>query len=180
MLESFRILVLNSTYEPLQFCNAKRALVMVLTGRAEQLECDGYKVRTPSMIIPLPTVIRVLNRVKRTPRKSVAFSKKNILRRDNYTCQYCGEMEKNLTVDHIMPKSRGGKTVWNNVVVACKPCNLKKGNRTMVEAGLKLHKKPSKPDYYPYPQCIPTASQSHVQSWLKYLPKKLYDNSISN
>ena len=83
MLESFRILVLNSTYEPLQFCNARRALVMVLTGRAEQLECDRYRVRTPSMIIPLPTVIRVLNRVKRIPRKTVAFSKKNILRRDN-------------------------------------------------------------------------------------------------
>lgn len=151
---------------------------MVLTGRAEQLECDGYMVRSPSTTLALPTVIRVLNRVKRTPRKSIAFSKKNILRRDNYTCQYCGESQKVLTVDHVIPKSRGGKTTWRNVVVACKPCNLKKGNQTAREAGLKLNKKPLKPDYYLYPLFIPTAPESHVESWRKYLPTKLYANSI--
>jgi len=180
MLETSRILVLNYTYEPLQFCNGRRALVMVLTGRAEQLECDGYKVRTPSRVIPLPTVIRVLNRVKRVHRKSIAFSKKNILRRDNYTCQYCGETEKTLTVDHVVPKSRGGKTIWTNVVVACKPCNLKKGSRAMVEVGLKLLKPPSKPGRHFYSLSIPSAPASHVESWLKYLPEKLYCGSLKN
>ncbi|MBI4382729.1 MAG: HNH endonuclease, partial [Nitrospinae bacterium] len=91
MLDSLKILVLNHTYEPLQFCNAKRGLVMVLTGRAEQLESDGFVVRSPSAEFRLPTVIRVLKAVKRGAKKGLAFSKKNILRRDNYTCQYCGQ-----------------------------------------------------------------------------------------
>lgn len=138
MLDSLRILVLNYSYEPMQFCNAKRGIVMVLSGRAEEVECDGYVVRSPSNSFPLPTVIRVLKMVKKKARKSIAFSKKNILRRDNYKCQYCGENQKILTVDHILPKSRGGKTSWTNVVTACKPCNLSKGSQTAVEAGMKL------------------------------------------
>ena len=86
---------------------------MVLSGRAEQIECDGYVVRSPSMSLQVPTVIRVLNMVKRKARKSVSFSKKNILRRDNFTCQYCGDQNYPLTVDHVIPKSRGGETSWN-------------------------------------------------------------------
>lgn len=180
MFESFRILVLNCSYEPLQFCNARRAVIMVLTGRAEQLESDGYTVRSPSVAFPLPTVIRVLNRVRRRPRRTVAFSKKNILRRDNYTCQYCGEKKNLLTVDHVVPKSCGGKTIWTNVVVACKPCNLRKANYTAVEVGLSLLKRPSKPAYYLSPLSIPSAPESHVQSWLKYLPTKLYGSLVGN
>ena len=153
---------------------------MIFGGRAEELDNSDYCVRTPSHSFPIPSVVRVLKMVHRNRKNGIAFSKRNILRRDDYTCQYCGDREKSLTVDHIMPKSRGGKTVWNNLVVACKPCNLKKGNRTMVEAGLKLYKKPSKPDYYPYPLSIPTAPKSHVRSWLKYLPQKLYNSSIKN
>ena len=174
MLDSFRILVLNYSFEPLQFCNARKALIMVLSGRAEQVECDGYQVKSPSSIFPLPTVIRVLKMVKRRARKNISFSKKNILRRDNFTCQYCGNKEQLLTVDHIVPKSRGGSTTWSNVVVACKPCNLKKGNQTAIEAGMKLFKKPSKPDYYLYPLTVPSAPQSHLNSWLKYLPSKVF------
>ena len=180
MLESFRILVLNYSYEPLQFCNAKRALTMVMSGRAEQVESDGYLVRSPSFSFPLPTVIRVLKAVRRSMRKSLAFSKKNILRRDNYTCQYCKDTVQPLTVDHIMPKSRGGKTTWTNVVVACKPCNLGKGNLTAVEAGMKLLKNPVKPDYHLHPLSIPSAPKSHVESWLKYLPAKIYADLMGN
>ena len=180
MLNSFRILVLNYSFEPLHFCNARKALIMVMSGRAEQLESDGYMVRSPSVTFPLPTVIRVLKMIKRRSRKNISFSKKNILRRDNYTCQYCGQQNLPLTVDHIIPKSRGGTTTWTNVVVACKPCNLNKGNQTITEAGMKLYKKPSKPEFYLYPLVIPTVPPPHMESWLKYLPSKVFSQSLRN
>jgi len=180
MLDSLKILILNQSYEPLQFCSAKRGLVMVLTGRAEQIECDGYVVRSPSRSFPLPTVIRVLNRVKRKARKNISFSKKNILIRDNYTCQYCGEREHPLTVDHIIPKSRGGLTTWTNVVVACKPCNSKKGSRTANEANMELNRKPVRPNFSFHRLVVPLGPPSHVESWLKYLPKSFISRSSLN
>ena len=174
MMDSFRILVLNYSFEPLQFCNARKALTMVIAGRAEQVECDRYVVRSPNMSFPLPIVIRVLKMIKRRSHRNITFSKKNILRRDNYSCQYCGDKSHNLTVDHIVPKSRGGHASWTNMVVACKPCNLLKGNQTAAEAGMKLSKKPSKPEYYLYPLAVPSAPPTHVDSWRKYLPSKLF------
>ncbi len=180
MLDSLKILVLNYSYEPLQFCSAKRGLLMVLTGRAEQLECDGYVVRSASASYPLPTVIRILNMVKRNYKKGIAFSKKNILRRDNYTCQYCGNSNKFLTVDHVIPKSRGGKTNWLNVVVACKPCNLNKSNQTPEESNMKLMRKPFKPDFQLHPFIIPAGPPTHLESWQKYLPPKLFKNATMN
>ena len=173
MLDSLKILVLNYSYEPLQFCTAKRGIVMVLAGRAEAIERDGYVVRSPSTEFQLPTVIRTLRMIKRSPRKGLAFSKKNILRRDNYTCQYCGKVNSSLTVDHVVPKSRGGKTNWVNVVVACKPCNLKKGSQTPSESGFKLSRKPFKPDFHWYTFTLPTGPQTYVDSWLKYLPRRM-------
>ena len=178
MINSVKSLVLNYSYEPLQFCSAKRAIIMVINGRAEFLESDGYVVRTPNTTFKLPAVIRVLNIVKRSKRKGIAFSKKNILRRDNFTCQYCGNSDSSLTVDHIIPKSRGGKSNWGNVVVACKPCNLKKGNQTPSEKGMLLNKKPSKPEFHwPFFQ-IPCGPISHLEIWGKYLPKSKFAKTI--
>ncbi|MEE9258421.1 MAG: HNH endonuclease [Nitrospinaceae bacterium] len=180
MLDSLKSLVLNCSYEPLQFCSAKHAIVMILTGRAEGIESDGYVIRSPSATFPLPAVIRVLNIVKRVRRRGVTFSKKNILRRDNFTCQYCGISNHILTVDHILPKSRGGATNWKNVVVACKPCNLKKGSRTPAETGMRLIRKPAKPDIqFPY-FIIPSGPESHLELWLKYLPSRLFAKSSMN
>ena len=105
MLDAFKSLVLNYSYEPLQFCTARHAITMVFGGRAEELDSAGYLVRTPSTSFELPTVIRVLKMVRRNRKKGLAFSKKNILRRDNYTCQYCGISTHPLTVDHVVPKS---------------------------------------------------------------------------
>ena len=174
MLDSIKSLVLNYSYEPLQFCSAKRAIIMVFNGRAEFIESDGYVVRSPTTTFKLPAVIRVLNLVKRSRRKEIPFSKKNVLRRDNFTCQYCGSNNNSLTVDHILPKSRGGKSNWNNVVVACKPCNLKKGNQAPSEKGMRLHKKPSKPEtQWPYFQ-LPSEPTSHLKIWEKYLPKSTF------
>ena len=178
MLDSIKILVLNHSYEPLQFCTAKRAIIMVLSGRAENIESDGFVVRSPSQTLPLPAVIRVLKLVKRNRKKGVAFSKKNILRRD--TCQYCGFSGNILTVDHIRPKSRGGKTNWTNVVVACKPCNLKKGSLTLDETGMRLVRPPAKPDCLYFHFHIPSGPQTYVQIWRKYLPANILKKSSAH
>ena len=180
MFDSLKILILNYSYEPLQFCSAKRGIVMVLSGRAEQIECNGYMVRSPSTSFQVPTVIRVLNMVKRKTRKHVSFSKKNILRRDNFTCQYCGGRDHPLTVDHVIPKSRGGKTDWTNVVVACKPCNMKKGNRTATEANMKLDQYPKRPKFNFNQIVVPLGPPSHVASWMKYLPKAFVASNSMN
>jgi 5-methylcytosine-specific restriction endonuclease McrA len=170
MFDSIKILVLNYSYEPLQFCSAKRAIIMIFNARAESIESDGYVVRSPTVTLKLPVVIRVLNIVKRSQRRDIFFSKKNILRRDNFTCQYCGGTDNSLTVDHVLPKSRGGKSNWINVVVACKSCNLKKGNRTPLEKGMRLLSKPSKPSsFWPFFN-IPNSPNSHLKIWEKYLP----------
>jgi 5-methylcytosine-specific restriction endonuclease McrA len=170
MLNSVKSLVLNYSYEPLQFCSAKRAIIMIFNERAESIESDGYLIRSPTTIFKLPAVIRVLNMVKRSKRRDISFSKKNILRRDNFTCQYCGATDNSLTVDHVLPKSRGGKSNWINVVVACKLCNLKKGNRTPLEKGMRLLSKPSKPSsFWPFFN-IPSGPISHLKIWEKYLP----------
>ena len=179
MLDSVKSLVLNYSYEPLQFCSARHALIMVFGGRAEELDYSDHCVRTTSRSFAIPTVIRVLKMVHRNRKNAIAFSKKNILRRDDYTCQYCGESNHPLTVDHVMPKSRGGKTNWTNVVVACKSCNLKKGNRTPLEIDMKLKRKPIKPDYQFVPFVIPSGPGSHLEIWQKYLPQKILAKSSS-
>ncbi|HIE80229.1 MAG TPA: HNH endonuclease, partial [Nitrospinaceae bacterium] len=127
----------------------------------------------------LPTVIRVLKMVRRNRKKGLAFSKKNILRRDNYTCQYCGISTHPLTVDHVVPKSRGGKTNWTNIVVACKTCNLKKGDRTPLEVDMTLVRLPRKPDYQFIPFIVPSGPDSHVEIWQKYLPNKILAKSAA-
>ena len=177
MLSSVKSLVLNYSYEPLQFCSAKRAIIMIFNERAEFIESDGYVVRTPTTTFKLPAVIRVLNIVKRSKRRGISFSKKNILRRDNFTCQYCGAINNSLTVDHVLPKSRGGKSNWINVVVACKPCNLKKGDQTPSERGMRLLKKPSKPEFYWPFFNVPTGPTSHLEIWKKYLPASIISKS---
>ena len=173
MLDSIKSLVLNYSYEPLQFCSAKRAIIMVFSERAESIETNGYVVRSPTATFKLPAVIRVLNIVKRSKRRGISFSKKNILRRDSFTCQYCGVINNSLTVDHVLPKSRGGKSDWINSVAACKPCNLKKGDLTPSEKGMKLFKTPSKPDFYLPFFNIPTGPTSHLEIWKKYLPASI-------
>ena len=138
------VLVLNLNYEPLNVCSVKRALVLVVVGKAEVLENSRGVIRTPSTTFPCPSVIRLAYMIHR-PRPRVKLSKKEIFRRDNYTCQYCGRKTANLTVDHVIPRHYGGKHEWENLVSACPECNRKKGGRTLQEANMRLIRRPFEP-----------------------------------
>lgn len=129
------------SFEPLNICSWKRAIVLIMKGKAEQIENNGKLINNT---IPVPSVIRLTNYVM-VPYRQIPLSRKNVLHRDNYVCQYCGKSSSILTVDHIIPKSRGGRHYWDNVVAACLRCNNKKGNKTPKEANMKLIKNPQIP-----------------------------------
>lgn len=139
-------MVLNQSYEPLTVCSIQRAMVLIYLTKAELLETykDRY-IRTVKRKYALPSVIKLQDYVK-IPYRSVEISRKNILIRDKSECQYCGSKVK-LTIDHIYPKSRGGEDTWENLVTACIRCNNIKGNRTPIEAKMKLNSIPKKPNY---------------------------------
>ncbi len=170
MLEQSRVLVLNQTYEPINVCNARRAIRMMLTGKADTVEIDGLMVRSEKVEFRLPAVIRLRNYVYVPRRSQIPFSKKNVMRRDENTCQYCGVKGGYLTVDHVQPRSRGGRSVWENVVCCCRRCNAKKGDRTPEEAGLRLRTQPRKPQWFmAHPLGGHRAPRTIEQSWGKYL-----------
>ena len=137
------VLLLNSTFEPIQISSARHALVLVLKGNAVVEAVSKYTVKTPRLNIPVPDVIRLV-RYRRIPRQSRSVSRKGILLRDGYTCQLCGQRlaESDLTIDHVIPKSRGGGFTWENCIASCRPCNTRKDNRTPNEAGMTLLKRP--------------------------------------
>lgn len=139
-----RVLVLNAGYEALGLASVKRAVILVMNGTAEVVEESGEYLRTPSRPYPVPSVVRLKRLIRRPPGR-LALNRRNILRRDGYTCQYCGRHGGELTVDHVVPKSRGGRGTWENLVTACRNCNLKKKNRTPEEAGMRLAKRPAVP-----------------------------------
>ena len=136
-----KVLVLNASYEPLNICTWRRAVVLLMKGKAEQIENNGKEIYTD---LALPTVIRLRSYVK-IPYKEISLSRRNILHRDNYICQYCGDKRHDLTIDHIIPRSRGGLDSWDNVAAACLRCNVKKGDRTPKEAGMPLNTTPRRP-----------------------------------
>ena len=123
------VLVLNQDYRALTLCSVQRAAVLVLLQKAELVEAlpERY-LRSPSCRLPWPSIVR-LKAYATVPYKRILLSRKNVLRRDRFRCQYCGSREQ-LTIDHILPKSRGGPDSWENLVAACVPCNNRKGNRT--------------------------------------------------
>ena len=137
-----QVLVLNASYEPLNITTWRRALVMVLKGKAEGLEHDSSRwIRGDTM---LPTVIR-LRQYVRVPFKQLPLTRRNLFHRDGHRCQYCGSSADQLSIDHVVPRSRGGLDTWENVTTACLPCNVRKGNRTPREAGMPLMGKPHRP-----------------------------------
>ena len=139
------VLLLNQNFVPLTTCSARRAIVMVWTGKAEIIEITELCVHSVSMVFDVPSIIRLLIFVSISHRCNIQLTKQNILRRDRKTCQYCGEKDGPMTVDHVIPRSLGGDESWGNLVCACASCNNKKGDRTPQEAGLSLIRKPKKP-----------------------------------
>jgi len=143
-------LLLNSTFEPLRVITWRKAIIMVMLGKGEVIEEYGRMIRGVSITLPLPAVIRLNHFIKRrTP--IVKFSRQNLYVRDKGKCQYCGTFfePKELTYDHVIPRSKGGQTDWTNVVTCCTACNLKKGGRTPEEAGMSLIRKPKAPIWIP-------------------------------
>ncbi len=137
-----QVLVLNASYEPLNITTWRRALVMMIKGKAESIEEDSTrKVREDIM---LPTVIR-LRQFVQVPFRELPLTRKHILQRDSHSCQYCGYKGEKLSIDHVIPRSRGGNDSWENVITACLSCNVMKGNRTPQEANMPLRKVPRRP-----------------------------------
>ncbi len=143
------VLVLNQNYQPLNICNARRAIVLLDRGKAELLENGRGYVRTISQIFPIPSIIRLEHMVKR-PFMRRRLSRRAVFYRDGFTCQYCGQTAKQLTLDHITPRSRGGSHDWANVIAACIPCNHRKAGLTPKEANMRLLQEPKAPQPNPY------------------------------
>ncbi|HUP01249.1 MAG TPA: HNH endonuclease [Gemmatimonadota bacterium] len=142
-----KVLVLNQNYEPLAVTRAQRAVVLVVLGKAEIIERYDAVVRSVSHAVPLPSVVR-LSVYIRAPRQPVALTRRNILKRDGYRCQYCRARRGPMTTDHVLPRSLGGRDSWTNLVCACVRCNNRKGNRTPEAAGMELARPPRRPHRY--------------------------------
>ena len=131
----------------MSICNIQRAIILLYLGKAELISHKQRKaLHSVKKTMPYPTIVRLLIYI-RVPFKKIVLSRKNILRRDMYKCQYCHQSDKVLTIDHIIPKSRGGDDSWENLITACVECNNKKGDRTPEELKVQLHKKPTKPSH---------------------------------
>lgn len=138
------VLVLNANFQPINITSTYRAINLVLSEKATLIMNGRGVIHSVSQTFPLPSVIRLNHMIKR-PRPIVKLTRKEIFRRDNYTCQYCGRQTKDLTIDHVIPRRLGGKTNWNNVVAACPRCNHLKGGMTPKQSGMYLRKKPKRP-----------------------------------
>ena len=161
------VLVLNQNYEPINVCNARRAFVLLNRGKAEVLEIGEGIIRSPSTDFPRPSVIRLVYLVKR-PRPQMRLTRREVFLRDRFTCQYCGRQGRDLTLDHVFPRHRGGRHTWENLVAACKSCNHHKAGRTPTEARMALVREPRQPhvgSYYVFYQYLDAQLE-----WRKFIP----------
>jgi 5-methylcytosine-specific restriction endonuclease McrA len=138
------VLVLNANYAPLHVCDTRRALHLIIGGKARLVANGRGYIHTVRLSYPSPSVIQ-LQKMIHPPRPIPHLSKREIFRRDEYTCQYCGRQTVHLTIDHVVPRYRGGIHTWSNLVAACPPCNRKKGGRMLAEAHMRLRRAPKEP-----------------------------------
>lgn len=187
-------LVLNRNWAPVAITTVLNALTKIYEGSARAVKPDDYSVhdfdswtqlrvaagepciRTATLELAIPEVI-VLSRYSDVPKRGVAFSRSNLYRRDKYMCQYCGVRPgtRELTIDHVLPRSRGGASTWNNCVVACVKCNFKKANRTPAEAGFKLSTTPVKPKWTPR---LVLARIPYRASWEKFVSDAYWNTEL--
>jgi 5-methylcytosine-specific restriction endonuclease McrA len=160
------VLVLNASYEPLNVTTVRRAHVLVFKGKAEVIEELEQPLRSATDTYPWPHVIRLVHYVHVPRAVQRKISRRALFARDGWRCVYCGNASGRLTLDHVVPRSRGGKSIWENVVTSCAPCNLRKGDRLLDEARMEL-KHPPRP---PTPTLfIKLASPSIPTGWQPYL-----------
>ena len=162
------VLVLNQNYEPLNICNQRRALVLVDRGKAEVLEHGRHILRSTAHNFRAPSVIRLIYLIKR-PRPKARLCRKEVFIRDSHMCMYCGIRGRDLTLDHVMPRHRGGKHTWENLVSACRSCNHRKGGKTLDESNMRLLRHPFQPKvstYYILHQYLNTNGE-----WRKFIPE---------
>jgi 5-methylcytosine-specific restriction endonuclease McrA len=163
-----RVLVLNATYEPLNVVSVRRAVLLLLKEKAEIVEAAEAWLHAERLALPVPLVIRLVYYVRIPRHFSLPLSRRTVLARDHYACQYCNEQpgKAHLTIDHVLPRSRGGETRWENVVTACGPCNRRKGDRTPEEAKMLLCRQPRRPRYL----ALTLLEEAHApQAWDKYM-----------
>ena len=160
------MLVLNATYEPINVCTVRRAVVLLLKDKAEVLERADWELHSATHTIARPIVIRLVSYV-RIPRDTHRrkITRRAVFARDDWTCQYCGA-RSNLTVDHVIPRSKGGLSSWENIVASCAPCNRRKGDALPRQAGMRLLKQPRTPSPHVF---IQVASPTIPAAWRAYL-----------
>lgn len=168
---SWKTLVLDKSYQPVEIISWTEAITLLVLGKAEIVEeYEDVEIRSARLTFKLPSILRLLKSFKQ--RKAVKFSRYNIFYRDKWKCQYCGDKKKSedLTFDHVIPKSRktpDSHKTWENIVAACISCNRRKGGRTPQEAGMKLLKKPVKPDWSP--SMTIRLKENDPESWRNYI-----------
>lgn len=160
-----RVLVLNQDYQAISICTAERAFVLVYLRKAEMVkDHDTKHLRSISQVHKFPSIIRLYSYV-RVPYRKVALSRANIFRRDGNQCVYCGTGQ-HLTIDHVKPRSQGGRDTWENLVTACQSCNTQKGSRTPEQAGMQFMRRPFRPSYIMY---LSNFSGRVHDTWRPYL-----------
>ncbi len=161
-------LLLTPWMTPHRIVTWQEAITLLYNGKVEVLETyEGQTISSPSVTIPMPSVARLIKPIA-AMKKNVKFSRQNVLLRDNFMCQYCGKKApmKALNYDHILPRSKGGKTTWLNIVTACYPCNTKKGDRSLKESGMVLLRPPTHPKSLPLSP--PVSFKNAPPVWLTY------------
>ena len=163
------VLVLNSNYEPLNVCNLRRAVALMILGKAEVLIQREVPIATGTGDVRAPSVLKMRYQVRR-PMPQLRLSRHSVLARDGYTCQYCGLRGKDLTIDHVIPKWAGGPHTWDNLVACCRRCNLKKADKTPQQAHMKLARKPKRPHFVPYLSLPLYLKAQEKEEWRLFLP----------
>jgi 5-methylcytosine-specific restriction endonuclease McrA len=164
-----RVLVLNLDHSPVAVVPVHKAIVLCLLEKANVLTTyDLLSIRTVSRSFEYPAVIRLAH-YKSIPFRGVLLNRTNIFRRDRGECQYCGS-KRHLTIDHVIPKSKGGQTVWTNLITACNRCNVNKGDKTPEQAGLHLRSEPFKPSLSYF---LAEYAERQAEEWLPFLPSRV-------